>query len=288
MSDVRLTATNPADSSVVPVACNERGELMTVAPVIEVIPNDVEVQGNLTVTGEYIGLPDVDSGLPEGGEEGQVLSIMNGEPTWVFFEPPEPPPPANGVTLVDNYGATNNTFKNYGLRNNDGSLSSQVSSWDATLRTLDCWESSGSQERGLACNQKSSGNQSEVRMPFQLDLKGGAGMVLELHCATKIGQNNPPQGTAVFEISTTTENLIGINTRVTHSDFVWTKGQVFTFLVNRPDLGVCDFELKGTAPSNGLIYSVNYLSLQRYELVDASTYIRRLLKRAALAQVLLP
>lgn len=28
MSDVRLTATNPADSSVVPVACNDKGELL--------------------------------------------------------------------------------------------------------------------------------------------------------------------------------------------------------------------------------------------------------------------
>lgn len=34
MSDVRLTATNPADSSVVPVACNEKGELKLEEPLV--------------------------------------------------------------------------------------------------------------------------------------------------------------------------------------------------------------------------------------------------------------
>lgn len=33
MADVRLTATNPADSSVVPVACNEKGELLLEDPI---------------------------------------------------------------------------------------------------------------------------------------------------------------------------------------------------------------------------------------------------------------
>jgi hypothetical protein len=49
MSDVRLTATNPVDSTVVPVACNEKGELLTVPPVIQQIDNDVTINGNLTV-----------------------------------------------------------------------------------------------------------------------------------------------------------------------------------------------------------------------------------------------
>lgn len=49
MADVRLTATNPEDSSVVPVACNEKGELK-----LEEIPDqsfDGNLQGNLTVSG---------------------------------------------------------------------------------------------------------------------------------------------------------------------------------------------------------------------------------------------
>lgn len=49
MSDVRLTATNPVDSSVVPVACNERGELLVTKTVIEEIDNNVIINGSLFV-----------------------------------------------------------------------------------------------------------------------------------------------------------------------------------------------------------------------------------------------
>ena len=50
MADVRLTATNPEDSSVVPVACNAKGELK-----LEEIPDqsfDGNLDGDLTVSGE--------------------------------------------------------------------------------------------------------------------------------------------------------------------------------------------------------------------------------------------
>ena len=61
MADVRLTATNPEDSSVVPVACNEKGELK-----LEEIPDqsfDGNLQGDLTVSGsaEFAGRVNVDS-----------------------------------------------------------------------------------------------------------------------------------------------------------------------------------------------------------------------------------
>jgi hypothetical protein len=75
MIDVRLTATNPADSTLVPVPCNTRGELLTVAPVIEVIPNDLEIQGDLTVTGTIN-----DSGrMPEAPLDGAAYGRQDGE-----------------------------------------------------------------------------------------------------------------------------------------------------------------------------------------------------------------
>ena len=49
MSDVRLTATNPEDSSIVPVACNTRGELLIEDVKIEQIDNDVTINGNVSV-----------------------------------------------------------------------------------------------------------------------------------------------------------------------------------------------------------------------------------------------
>ena len=53
MTDVRLTATNPEDSSVVPVACNTRGELLVEEVKIESIENDVTIDGRL-----WAGSPD--------------------------------------------------------------------------------------------------------------------------------------------------------------------------------------------------------------------------------------
>ena len=50
MTDVRLTATNPEDSSVVPVACNTRGELLIEEVKIEEIDNDVTINSSLTST----------------------------------------------------------------------------------------------------------------------------------------------------------------------------------------------------------------------------------------------
>ena len=47
MTDVRLTATNPEDSRVVPVACNEKGELKLEEPVVF----DGNFDGDLNVTG---------------------------------------------------------------------------------------------------------------------------------------------------------------------------------------------------------------------------------------------
>ena len=49
MSDVRLTATNPEDSSAVPVACNDKGELL-----LQEIPDysfNGVLEGDLSVTG---------------------------------------------------------------------------------------------------------------------------------------------------------------------------------------------------------------------------------------------
>ena len=50
MTDVRLTATNPADSSVVPVACNEKGELKLEEPIVSP-PFDGNLDGDLDVSG---------------------------------------------------------------------------------------------------------------------------------------------------------------------------------------------------------------------------------------------
>jgi hypothetical protein len=131
MIDVRLTATNPEDSTLVPVPCNSRGELLTVAPKIEKIPNDVEIEGDLTVTGLINGSDGVgqqgppgedgkdgqdgEKGEPGGvgpqgpqgdpgegvplpyGPDGAYLRIVSGVPAWADDTDPEPPAPPEPV-----------------------------------------------------------------------------------------------------------------------------------------------------------------------------------------------
>lgn len=58
MTDVRLTATNPEDSSVVPVACNAKGELKLEEP----LAFDGNLNGDLSVTGTASFAGDVDLG----------------------------------------------------------------------------------------------------------------------------------------------------------------------------------------------------------------------------------
>jgi hypothetical protein len=107
MIDVRLAATNPEDSTLVPVSCNARGELNTVAPKIEEIPNDLKIDGDLTVTGLINGStgvgepgppgpegPEGPAGsieLPPGATDGALLGWQDGELVWIT----EPVPPTN-------------------------------------------------------------------------------------------------------------------------------------------------------------------------------------------------
>jgi len=74
MSDVRLTATNPEDSSAVPVACNSKGELL-----LEEIPDqsfDGDLDGDLTVSGSAtFGNYSDNNGLLINGLGGGVANL---------------------------------------------------------------------------------------------------------------------------------------------------------------------------------------------------------------------
>lgn len=76
MTDVRLTATNPEDSSVVPVACNSKGELLVTEPVIEAIDNDVVLNGALTVTKGLGGFVPKGSNYLVCGDDGDPVGTL--------------------------------------------------------------------------------------------------------------------------------------------------------------------------------------------------------------------
>ena len=80
MTDVRLTATNPEDSSVVPVACNAKGELKLEEP----LAFDGNLNGDLNVTGtsSFAGEINAASGIniqPGSGVERINLTASTGE-----------------------------------------------------------------------------------------------------------------------------------------------------------------------------------------------------------------
>ena len=78
MTDVRLTATNPEDSSVVPVACNEKGELLLEEPqVVEGPPGPQGPPGPDGPPGDSV-VPDA-STIPDG----YYLRTQNHLPHWV-------------------------------------------------------------------------------------------------------------------------------------------------------------------------------------------------------------
>jgi len=89
MSDVRLTATNPEDSSAVLVACNSKGELL-----LEEIPDqsfDGDLEGDLTVSGDATFAGDV---YCDGRVGCGVTADTN--------------PAAYGLTSRNNFDATSN------------------------------------------------------------------------------------------------------------------------------------------------------------------------------------
>jgi hypothetical protein len=82
MNDVRLVATNPADSSLVPVATNARGELAVQSPKIEKVPNSLEVEGDLTAgSASFSGDVSMRASLLIKGGNGSGVFIRDKEDT---------------------------------------------------------------------------------------------------------------------------------------------------------------------------------------------------------------
>tara|TARA_B100000674_G_C37971714_1_gene977307 strand:+ start:2787 stop:3887 length:1101 start_codon:yes stop_codon:yes gene_type:complete len=98
MSDVRLVGTSPEDGSLVPVAVTPAGLLKTQVGTIEEIPNNLRVDGDLTVTGTING-DQGGSGLPSPiGSDGEVLTVVDGNAAWAAPSGAPGPPGPEGPT----------------------------------------------------------------------------------------------------------------------------------------------------------------------------------------------
>ena len=85
MSDVRLVATNPDDNTLVPVASNASGQLAVQSPKIEKVPNDFDVEGDLTVSGNASIAGPLESSVLRVTNAGTTYPRIIGTPDGTFY-----------------------------------------------------------------------------------------------------------------------------------------------------------------------------------------------------------
>ena len=276
MTDVRLVATNPVDSTLVPVGCNSRGEILIVEPTIELISNDVEIDGNLTVTGtingetpgggEVVGLP------TPFGPEGSILTIVNGEPTWAA--------PAYRacqkwaeVTLVNNEPVPGEIS---GFRGDPPPAPGAI--WDEYARSQPTW--STPDENAIA----GLVDEGERFTYATFNITADAGNVLVFRVAYRCTCSVTSTGFKVVA-SCDNENVVPI---VNEANMSVLKGPnyylaEFSFLTNRPAVGNVKFTFNfpgGIAVTYGADEGV---FVQSWQTEDTTTFLARKLKAADLS-----
>jgi len=278
MSDVRLVGTSPEDGSLIPVAVTPAGLLKTAIGTIELIPNNVTIEGDLTITGtingEQIGGDGGGgSGLPEPyGPEGSVLTIVNGEPVWQA--------PAYRacqqwaeVTLVNNEPV-------------DGEISAfrgdpppaPGAIWDEYARSQPTW--STPDESAVAGLVKNSG--PATMATFNITADHGRVLVFRVahRCTCSVVSTG---GKSICTADN--ENVVPIANEVS---FTVAKGEnyhfaEYTFLLNRPAVGNVKFTFK--YPSGlPISFTADQGSfVQSWETEDTTTFLARRLKESDLS-----
>ena len=269
MSDVRLTATNPDDSSVIPVACNARGELLTVAPVIEKIPNDVEIEGDLTVTGTING-DSGGSGLPAPGPEGSILAIENGAPAWVGkSDLCAPDPSIDRVIFKPDPNAETPAI----AISQFGTEMDWITDNNAHMRSLPSWDDPGSQY------PMGFGKVGRTRTGFTVECEKTFGMVLHITIDFMLASGASdlnPGFPAYVRCETSSPNVqvirdshsINPGTGKTHH----TTNQ-FSYLIVRDDMSI-DFLAWQEAFGIGN-YENSFCCIQHFSLEDSESFLMR-------------
>jgi hypothetical protein len=292
MIDVRLTATNPEDSTLVPVPCNTRGELLTVAPKIEKIPNDVEIEGDLTVTGLINGSDGVgqqgppgkdgEDGEPGGvgpqgpqgdpgegvplpyGPDGAYLQIVDGVPAWTDSPVPGPDNPEPNIVLT-------NLSSKYTLVDES---ENEVFPPDplAYLQGLDSWsDSSSTSFAGAKVYVGSETNRNQEDDSFELT--ESFGKVLNISYAFHYTANIS-WGTTSISYSTDSQDVNEITKDVSHVTGKYESDKctlaTVSFLINR------EVSTLSVKPSWTNDYTTNgRWYIRSWELIDTGTFALR-------------
>lgn len=251
MSDVRLVGTNPEDGSLVPVSVTAAGLLRTAIGKIEKIPNDVEIDGNLTVTGTINGDTSGGGGLPDPlGNNGDVLTVVNGAAAWatplslppdpfdnallgwangglVWFEGPPPPPTVTIKTQPFTGADASPQFRDV-----NGNAVDPANGWDQAARELPAWDSATFTQEAQGVSVKGSHN-----LTGTFDLANATGMVLTINLAAAWDMSASGYAASVFTCDNSNvvplfEDGGNYGSSGSTNRKLWT----YQFLCNRPEI----------------------------------------------------
>lgn len=285
MTDVRLVATNPEDSSLVPVACTSAGLIKVATPIIEAIPNDLTVQGDLNVTGTINGnAGDGGSGLPEPyGPEGSVLTIKNGEPAWVVFDSPGVPA-ANTIFLHEDSLEPRASVVPFGLWDDNEIQDESTLQWDSFIKSTANW--ADPQPKLVGLGGKNGNDRNNIGPSFTFKLTCEIGMILDLYmtCYWEVLRATASETFIEEDFSELPENFTRLTTKY-KGKVSEDKKEVFkhSFYITRPIDDYVTFRW-GVGSDQKTSIIVRYAALSKWELYAPSKEQRQQITQALKAQ----
>ncbi len=218
-------------------------------------------------------------GVPQPyGVEGTLLTIVNGVPAWQLIGdnptyPPEPPTPTDYAELLDDRDLTPVSNAEYSIFNDSNLPVEPPDPWNTYIRTLPTWESPAGQLTGLGIKPNNVTQYLTIDMPFRLNISGSFAKVLELHVVFGFYQSPSYYQPVNFKIVADNANLTPIQTDTTVNTPTDDLLTTFSFLVGRDDIGEVNFTLTGTLTPDRFNPEFNYMALQRWQLLDSSSYL---------------
>ena len=213
------------------------------------------------------------------GPEGSWLAISEGVPSWVESSGPGPgpdpePEPQATITLRDDtpYIKTSGSDK-FCLYDNAQNSLDRTTELDEWMRLFDTWDNPGQQKWTGLCRKSPA---YRFTTQYKFDVAEAADKLIVLHVLISIGPafGQGESGTTTWNMTNDSDKLMGVNTSTNVSWYyenqVWKYNQ-FTWLCTRPDIGEVTFTMQDSfsAPQ------YTGVALQKYELIDASTYLFR-------------
>ena len=224
MADARLVATNPEDSSLIPVACTPEGLLKTEGgtegpPGPKGDPGDSGDVGAPGVDGKD-GAPGADGkdgeGLPKPyGQEGSYLWIKDGAPAWSEESDP-PPPPTGGVTI--SMLSSDRPWSCYNASEQTVVPPNQTP--DEYCRTQPSWQlDDNSVRNGVGSEKGCTWNRGgDEDLNFSLNLTNPYGRVLEIWMTAIYDFTGPMENPGNIEVFQTDNNVVPIRTNYLFQD----------------------------------------------------------------------